>query len=41
MPRFRRIGIPDRFGEEYESQAALMETYGITTEAVAAAVRGD
>jgi transketolase len=37
--RFRRIGIPDRFGEEYESQSALMETYGITAGRVAEAVR--
>jgi transketolase len=40
MPRFRRIGIPDEFPDEYESQALLMERYGITSEEIAQAVRG-
>lgn len=30
--RFKRIGIPDVFPDEYGSQASLMEKYAITTE---------
>jgi transketolase len=40
MPRFRRVGIPDTFAEEYESQALLLETYGMTADGLAALVRG-
>lgn len=29
--RFQRIGIPDSFPDEYESQSSLMERYDITT----------
>ena len=36
--RLKRIGIPDCFPEEYGSQASLMERFGITTEALIAAV---
>jgi transketolase len=32
--RFRRIGIPDVFPDQYGSQASLMERYGITSEKV-------
>jgi transketolase len=28
--RFRRIGIPDKFPDEYGTQASQMETLGIT-----------
>lgn len=31
-PRFRRIGIPDMFADEYGSQATLMERFSITAE---------
>ena len=37
--RFRRIGIPDAFPDQYGSQASLMEHYGITAPAIAAEVR--
>lgn len=30
--RFARIGLPDRFPAEYESQASSLSTYGVTTE---------
>ncbi|MBZ5557444.1 MAG: transketolase [Acidobacteriia bacterium] len=36
--RFRRLGIPDVFPDEYGSQASLMERYSITAAAVVAAV---
>jgi len=39
MPAFARIGIPDEFASEYESQAALMSDYGLTSERVAATLR--
>jgi transketolase len=29
--KFKRIGIPDKFAEEYGNQASLMESYGITS----------
>jgi len=32
--RFRRIGIPDVFPDQYGSQASLMARYGITWEKV-------
>jgi len=32
--RFRRIGIPDVFPDQYGSQANLMARYGITPEKV-------
>ena len=34
VKRFRRIGIPDTFAEEYGSQNSLMASYGITAENV-------
>jgi transketolase len=37
--RFRRVGIPDAFPDEYGSQASLMERYDITAENVSAVVR--
>jgi transketolase len=36
--RFKRIGIPDVFADRYGSQDSLLERFGITTEAIAAAV---
>jgi len=36
---FTRIGIPDVFPDAYGSQATLMARYGITADAVAAAIR--
>lgn len=36
--RFRRIGIPDVFPDQYGSQASLMARYGITSEKVAETV---
>ena len=38
--RFRRIGIPDVFPDEYGSQASLMERYSITVEHLVSVVRG-
>lgn len=32
--RFRRLGIPDVFPDQYGSQASLMRRYGITTEGI-------
>ena len=37
--RFKRIGFPDVFPDQYGSQAGLMERYNITAEAVASAVK--
>ena len=37
--RFKRIGFPDVFPDQYGSQAGLMERYNITAEAVAAGIR--
>ena len=34
-----RLGIPDEFASEYESQAALMEDYGLTADRIRTAVR--
>ena len=34
LKRFRRIGIPDTFPDEYGSQSSLMERFGISTEAL-------
>lgn len=36
--RFKRIGIPDVFPDEYGSQASLMKRYAITTEQLSAVV---
>ena len=36
--RFKRIGIPDVFPDQYGSQAGLMKRYGITASAAAVAV---
>jgi transketolase len=36
--RFKRIGIPDVFPDQYGSQSGLMKRYGITASAAAAAV---
>ena len=30
--RFRRIGIPDKFADQYGSQKSLMESFGISAE---------
>jgi len=38
--RFRRIGIPDVFPDQYGSQASLMERYSITTENLVSVVTG-
>lgn len=37
--RFKRIGIPDVFPDEYGSQASLMERYCITTENLISTIR--
>ena len=37
--RFKRIGIPDVFADDYGSQATLMERYAITTENLTKTVR--
>lgn len=36
--RFKRIGIPDVFPDQYGSQASLMKRYGITTEQLTSTV---
>ena len=38
--RFKRIGIPDVFPDEYGSQDTLMERYSITTQGVATVIQG-
>lgn len=38
--RFKRIGIPDVFPDQYGSQASLMERYSITTENLVSVVTG-
>jgi len=38
--RFKRIGLPDVFPDQYGSQAGLMARYGITASDAAAAVAG-
>ena len=38
--RFKRIGIPDVFPDEYGSQASLMERYSLTTENVISVITG-
>jgi len=38
--RFKRIGIPDMFADEYGSQASLMERFSITAENLVATVTG-
>lgn len=40
IKKFRRIGIPDVFAEEYGSQKSLMAKYGITAERVVDMVEG-
>jgi len=37
--RFRRIGIPDVFPDQYGSQASLLKRYDITTERIVAVVQ--
>ena len=37
--RFRRMGLPDAFPEQYGSQASLMAHYGLSAENLAATVR--
>ena len=37
--RFKRIGIPDVFPDQYGSQASLMERYGITAGAIVSSVK--
>lgn len=37
--RFKRIGIPDMFPDEYGSQASLMAHYGITSETIVSVVK--
>ena len=39
MPRFRRIGIPDKFPDKYGSQDSLMKSFGISAENLAATVK--
>lgn len=39
LKRFRRIGLPDVFPDQYGSQASLMERYSITADHLAATVR--
>jgi transketolase len=39
VKRFRRIGIPDTFAEEYGSQNSLMASYGIVAENVVETVK--
>lgn len=38
-PRFRRVGIPDDFPDEYGSQNSLMERYGLNAPQIAAAAK--
>lgn len=38
VKRFKRIGIPDMFPDEYGSQASLLERYSITTDELVAVV---
>ncbi len=40
LKRFKRIGIPDVFPDQYGSQASLMERYSITAQNLAAVVTG-
>ena len=37
--RFRRIGIPDVFPDQYGSQASLMARYDITAEHLAGVIK--
>jgi transketolase len=37
--RFRRLGIPDMFPDEYGSQASLMQRFGLTVDHLATTVR--
>ncbi len=38
--RFRRLGLPDAFPDEYGSQASLMQKYALTTKQLMAVVQG-
>jgi transketolase len=38
--RFKRLGLPDAFPDQYGSQASLMARYGLTAENLAATVAG-
>ena len=38
LKRFRRIGIPDCFPDQYGSQQGLMESYGITADSIVSVV---
>jgi transketolase len=40
LKRFKRIGIPDVFPDQYGSQASLMERYSITAQNLASVVSG-
>jgi transketolase len=40
MPRVRRLGIPDRFSENYGSQNELMAAVGIDAAGIRAAIEG-
>jgi len=37
---FKRLGLPDEYPDQYGSQAGLMRHYGITPEAISAALEG-
>ncbi|MDW8308968.1 MAG: transketolase C-terminal domain-containing protein [Verrucomicrobiales bacterium] len=37
--RFRRIGLPDAFPDQYGSQASLLKRYGVTAEKIVSTVR--
>ena len=39
LKRFKRIGIPDVFADQYGSQASLMQGFGITTENIVATIK--
>ena len=36
--RFRRIGLPDAFPDQYGSQASLLKRYDVTTERIVSVV---
>ena len=38
-PRFKRLGIPDVFPDQYGSQASLLEHYGLTSANLSATVQ--
>jgi transketolase len=37
--RFRRIGLPDAFPDQYGSQASLLKHYDVTAEKIVSVVR--